>query len=161
MSAGEISVPQTRFSRRPLIIGAAVLIAILILLALGAAGTDLQDFPAGWNMGLRDTIDRFQDWVIGNRVTHPMFTYFFDPLSDFIDAALRRVEGGLLWLPWPATVLGFFLLGVGLGGLRLGLLSAICVLFMGWMGLWAESMQTLALMSVSVAIALLIGIPLG
>lgn len=161
MSAGQISIPQGRLNRRPVLIGAAVLVAVLALLALGAAGADLQDFPAGWNIGLRDTIDGFQNWVIGNRMTHPMFTYFFDPLSDIIDTALRRVEGGLLGLPWPVTVLGFFLLGVGLGGLRLGLLSAVCVLFMGWMSLWMESMQTLALMGVSVAIALLIGIPLG
>ena len=161
MSAGEISVPQTRMSRRPFIAGAVALVAILGLLALGAAGVDLQDFPAEWNLGLRDTIDGFQDWVIGNRMTHPMFTYFFDPLSDFIDATLRRLESALLGLPWPVLVLGFFLMGVGLGGLRLGLLSAVCVLFMGWMGLWTESLQTLALMGVSVAIALLLGIPLG
>ena len=161
MSAGGISVSQARVNRRPLLIGAAVLVALLALLLAGRSGVDLQDFPAAWNLGLRDTIDGFQDWVIGNRLTHPVFTYFFDPLSDFIDAALRRVENALLWLPWPVVALGFFLLGVGLGGLRLGVLSAVCVLFMGWMGLWRESMQTLALMGVSVAIALLIGIPLG
>ncbi len=161
MTTGEIAVPQTRLSRRSLLIAAAVLVAALALLALVVIGVDLQDFPADWNLGLRATIDGFQDWVIGNRTTHPMFTYFFDPLSDGIDIALRRVEGALLWLPWPVVVLGFFLLGVGLGGLRLGALAAVCPLVMGVLGLWAESMQTLALMGVSVAIALLLGIPLG
>ena len=161
MSAGEITIRQTRMNRRPLLITAAVLIAALALLALVVIGVDLQDFPAEWNLGLRATIDGFQDWVIGNRTTHPIFTYFFDPLSDGIDVALRRVEGALLWLPWPVVVLGFFLLGVGLGGLRMGVLAAVCPLVMGWLGLWAESMQTLALMGVSVAIALLLGIPLG
>ena len=161
MATGEIAVPPTRLSRRSILIAAAVLVAALALLALVVAGVDLQDFPTEWNLGLRATIDGFQDWVIGNRTTHPMFTYFFDPLSDGIDVALRRVEAGLLWLPWPVVVLGFFLLGVGLGGLRLGVLAAVCPLVMGWMGLWAESMQTLALMGVSVAIALLLGTPLG
>jgi glycine betaine/proline transport system permease protein len=162
MSTGGISLPQTRISRGPLLLAAAVLLAITILAALAAGGAvDFQDFPTEWNLGLRDTIDGFQNWVIGNRLTHPMFTYFFDPLSDFIDVALRRGENVLLWLPWPVLVLGFFLLGMGLGGLRLGLLSAVCILFMGWMGLWRESMQTLALMGVSVGIALLVGVPLG
>jgi glycine betaine/proline transport system permease protein len=161
MSAGELSVPRTRFSRRPLLLGAAALVAVLLLLVLAGGGVDLRDFPAGWNLGLRHTIDGFQSWVIGNRTTHPLFLYFFDPLSDAIDAALRAVENGLLWLPWPVLVLVFFLLGIRLDGLRLGLLAAVCLLFMGWMGLWRESMQTLALMGVSVAIALLIGIPLG
>ncbi len=162
MSAGEISVPRIGLSRRPLLLGAAVLAVALSLLALIAlAPPALRDFPAAWNLHLRDAIDGFQDWVIGNRLTHPMFRLFFDPLSDAIDFVLRRVEGALLWLPWPVLALGVCLLGARLDGLRLGLLALVCVLFMGWMGLWAESMQTLALMSVAVAIALLLGIPLG
>jgi len=161
MSAGEITVSQPRIVRRPILIGMALVVAVLVLLLLARSADSLRDFPAAWNLHLRDAIDAFQDWVIGNRVTHPMFRYFFDPLSDVIDAALRRVENGLLWLPWPVLVLGFFLLGARLGGLRLGLLSAVCLLMMGWMGLWKESMQTLALMSVAVAIALLVGVPLG
>ena len=162
MSAGEISVPRIRPSRRPLLLGAAVLVAALSLLALIAlAPPNLRDFPAAWNLHLRDAIDGFQDWVIGNRLTHPMFRLFFDPLSDAIDVVLRRVEGALLWLPWPVLALGVCLLGARLDGLRLGLLALVCVFVMGWMGLWAESMQTLALMGVAVAIALLLGIPLG
>ena len=161
MSAGGIAVSQPRISRRPILLAAAAVLAVVALLFLARSADSLRDFPAAWNLHLRDAIDGFQDWVIGNRMTHPMFRYFFDPLSDVIDAALRRVEGALLWLPWPVLVLGFFLLGARLGGLRLGLLAAVCLLMMGWMGLWAESMKTLALMGVAVAIALLIGIPVG
>ena len=162
MSAGNLSVHPTRPSRRPRLLGAAVVVAALSVLALVAlAPPALRDFPTAWNLHLRDAIDAFQDWVIGNRLTHPMFRLFFDPLSDAIEFVLRRVEGALLWLPWPVLALGVLLLGTRLDGLRLGLLALVCVLVMGWMGLWAESMQTLALMSVAVAIALLLGIPLG
>src|SRR5260221_75596 len=48
-----------------------------------------------------------------------------------------------------------------LGCWRLALLAVSGLVFMGLMGLWTESMQTLALMTVSVVISLLIGIPLG
>lgn len=163
MSAGQVTVQAAQPSnRRPWIIaGVAAAILLALLAFLAARGTDLRDFPESWNLGLRDTIDGFQDWVIGNRATHPIFTYFFDPLSDGIDAGLRGLENALLWLPWPVLVLGFFLLGVGVGGLRLGLLAGFCMLVMGWMGLWRESLQTMALMAVSVFIALLAGIPLG
>jgi len=162
MSAGNLSVHPTRPSRRPRLLGAAVVVAALSVLALVAlAPPALRDFPTAWNLHLRDAIDAFQDWVIGNRLTHPMFRLFFDPLSDAIDFVLRRVEGALLWLPWPVLALGVCLLGARLDGLRLGLLALVCVFVMGWMGLWAESMQTLALMGVAVAIALLLGIPLG
>jgi glycine betaine/proline transport system permease protein len=67
----------------------------------------------------------------------------------------------LLWLPWPVIVATFFLLGNKFGGLRLGLLTLLCLLFMGLTGLWDASMQTLALMVAAVLISLLIGIPVG
>jgi glycine betaine/proline transport system permease protein len=54
-----------------------------------------------------------------------------------------------------------FLLGQNAAGLRVALLAAFGFLIMGLFGLWAESMQTLALMGVSVMISLAIGIPLG
>jgi glycine betaine/proline transport system permease protein len=122
---------------------------------------DLRGFPEAWNLGLREPIDAFEGWVISNRNTHPIFLWFFEPLSNTIDFSLRRLESFLLWLPWPVLVAGTFLLGYRLDGLSLALLTAACLFFMGLIGLWDESMQTLALMGVSVAISLLIGIPLG
>jgi len=71
------------------------------------------------------------------------------------------VETFLLWLPWPVLLAAVFLTAQKAGNLRLALLTSFCLLFMGLVGLWPQSMQTLALMTVSVLIALLIGIPLG
>jgi glycine betaine/proline transport system permease protein len=165
MSARQATVPRSlSISRRSALIAAAVLLVVAALLLLARSPVvDLQDFPAEWNLGLRERIDAMQSWVIRNRAagTHPLFVYFFQPLSRTIDTLLRGVENVLLWLPWTVLVAGAFLLGIGLGGLRLGLLSAICLMFMGWMGLWVESMRTLALMGISVGIALAIGIPIG
>ncbi len=134
---------------------------VVLLLALNLALRDLGSFPEAWNLGLRKPIDAFQLWVIVNRAHHPLFLYFFEPLSDFIDWALRGVENVLLGLPWFSLILAFFLFGLGTGGLRTGLLAAVGLLYMGAVGLWLESMQTLALMGVAVLLALLVGIPLG
>ena len=112
-------------------------------------------------MHLRQPIDAFQDWVIGNRATHPLFVYFFDPISDAIDSGIRKLEDFLLWLPWPVLVTATFLLAYRAGGFRVALLCATGLLFMGMVDLWEESMQTLALMGVAVIIALGVGIPLG
>ncbi|NJN96194.1 MAG: ABC transporter permease subunit [Anaerolineales bacterium] len=142
------------------ILGAAVVLILLVLL-LNIMPFEISAFPAEWNLGLRQPIDALQSWIIGNRATSPLFVYFFDPLSDAIDVGIRAIEGFLLWLPWPVLLAGIFLLGQKLGGLRLGLLSLLGFLYMGLVGLWEESMQTLALMGVAVIIALLIGIPLG
>ncbi|MFN8453309.1 MAG: ABC transporter permease subunit [Anaerolineae bacterium] len=155
--------PRTHIElqRREVVAVAAAAVFILLLLILRAMPFDLSTFPESWNLGLRRPIDAFQGWVIGNQSTHPIFLWFFDPLSDAIDVGIRAIEGFLLWLPWPVIIAAVFLLGQKVGGLRLALLSGLGLLFMGVVGLWAESMQTLALMGVSVIIALLLGIPLG
>jgi glycine betaine/proline transport system permease protein len=121
-------------------------------------------FPAEWNLGLAKPLDSFKSWVLSSRVgetPHPIFRFFFGPLSATIDFVIRGFENILLFLPWVVIVSGFALLGNHYGGLRLMLLSIFCLLFMGWMGLWDESMETLALMLAAVTLALLIGIPLG
>lgn len=118
-------------------------------------------FPTAWNLGLRGQIDAFQDWVVGNRNSHPIFISFFDPLSDTIDAGMRGVEGALLATPWVVIIAAFGLLGYVFSGLRLTSLCVVGLLLIGLFGLWEQSMQTLALMGFSVVSALLIGIPLG
>ena len=140
---------------------ALVVVLLLIPLLINLSSIEIETFPETWNLHLRQPIDDFQDWVIGNRATHPAFVYFFEPLSDAIDWGIRRLEAFLLWLPWPIIIIGTFLLGQWAGGFRVALLTMVGLMFMGVVGLWAESMQTLALMGVAVFIALLIGIPLG
>lgn len=118
-------------------------------------------FPQAWNFHLAGAIDQVQSWIIGHRAAHPLFTGFFEPLSDAIDNIIRVIEGFLLKLPWSVFFAVVVLLGQRLGGLRLSLLSALGLLYIGLVGLWDESMQTLALMGVSVLLCLLVGIPVG
>ncbi len=118
-------------------------------------------FPESWHIGLREPLNEAKRWVVVNRNSHWLFLYFFTPLSGGIDFFLRRVEDFLLWLPWPVVVLAFFLLAERIRGLRLGLLTLACLLPLGLFGLWAESLQTLALMTTAVLFSLSIGIPLG
>ena len=83
-------------------------VAILALIAAVLAAAQVGTFPESWNIGLRGPLDEFKRWIVGNRQTHPMFLYFFEPLSDAIDWGLRRVEGFLLWLPWPVIIAAIF-----------------------------------------------------
>lgn len=122
---------------------------------------ELTTFPESWNFGLREPIDAFQSWVIVNRADSPWFVWFFDPIKNSINTSVKSLESALRDSPWPVIMLLAFWLGLKANGLRLALFCALSFLFMGIMDLWKESMQTLALMGVSVAISLLIGIPLG
>jgi glycine betaine/proline transport system permease protein len=129
-------------------------VALSILLVVGS-------FPETWNLGLRGPIDQFERWVIGHRATHPLFVYGFSPFSTFIDGLLRLCEQFLLTLPWSVVVLAVALIAYRARGIVLALLSAGALMWMAAVGLWAQSLQTLALMGASVGLALLVGLPLG
>lgn len=151
-------LPGSLYRYRYLLGAAALILLVLALRALPAAA---YPFPESWNLHLREPIDQFRSWVIANRNTHWLWLWILEPFSGSIDWTIRRIEDLLLWLPWPLLVLGTGLLGLGLAGWRTALLAIASLLFTGLMGLWTESLQTLALMGVSVAISLLVGIPLG
>ncbi len=154
---------RSPFSRRIQFPPHLILMSLLIisLLFINHFIFNFGDFPKSWDIQLRVPIDAFKMWVIGNRTTHPIFILFFDPLSSGIDFLLRGMEDFLLWLPWPVIVVSVFLFAQKLTDLRVAFLAVGSMLFMGLVGLWIESMQTLALMVVSVFISLAIGIPLG
>jgi glycine betaine/proline transport system permease protein len=134
---------------------------IISLLVIHHLLRNLGTFPETWDIHLREPIDAFKSWVIGNRNSHPIFLLFFEPLSSAIDFSLRRLEDFLLWLPWPVLATAVFLLAQKAANLQVALLATFSLLFMGFVGLWPQSMETLALMGVSVLVSLLIGIPLG
>ena len=159
--AKALPLPQAQTPSLQRFIPALLVAGALLLTAYNLLVQPIGPFPEAWNLGLAQPLDEFKKWVVGNRATSPIFVFLFEPLSNGVDFVIRRAEAFLLWLPWPVIVAGFFLLGNKFGGLRLGLLTTLCLLFMGLTGLWDASMQTLALMVAAVLIALLIGIPLG
>jgi len=118
-------------------------------------------FPVAWNIGLRQPIDAFQGWIVVNRTTHPLFLYFFEPLRLGIDWGLRGTEGFLLSLPWIVIMAAFVLAGFGLGGWRLALFCGASLLLIGAFEVWERSLQTFALMAVSVLLSITLGLPLG
>jgi glycine betaine/proline transport system permease protein len=155
------SQANTRRQRQVLVWAVVTLFFFVLPFLSRVIFPSLTTFPETWNIGLREPVDNFQSWVIGNRKDHPIFLYFFNPLSDTIDALVRGLESLLEALPWPFLVVLAFMLGLRAVSWRVGLFCALGFLFMGMVGLWEESMQTLALMGISVIISLLIGIPLG
>lgn len=114
-----------------------------------------------WRFGVGDPTNRLQRWVRDNQQSHPLFTWGFGPISDAFKWTIEHLEDFLIALPWPlipilsATTLLF----------RKRRLSAFVVGAVAtlphFLDLTKPAMQTLALMIVSVAVSLLIGVPLG
>ena len=138
---------------------AAGTIAMLVLVF--RLFTNFGIFPNSWDIGLADPIDRARRWLINNQTSHWLYTVFLNPITDAIDWGIRRLESILKWFPWFSYPL---FTGLGLWWARgrfAGALGLASVALIGVVDLWAESFATLALMSVSVLISVVIGIPLG
>ena len=85
----------------------------------------------------------------------------FDGLSTAVTHALINIEKGLKWLPWPAVVAGLALVSFAVGGWPLLVFTPLALLFIGFMGLWENTIDTVALMVVAVALSVAVGFPLG
>ena len=100
-------------------------------------------------------IDDSVDWMTREGA------WIFDGLSTVITYALIYIEGVLKWLPWPAIVVGLALLSFVVGRWSLMAFTSLALLFVGFMDLWENMMDTVALMTVAVTAAVSIGLPLG
>ncbi|ARM90819.1 MULTISPECIES: ABC transporter permease subunit [Rhizobium] len=95
------------------------------------------------------------DWLNAN--FHP----FFDMVTKVIEAVLGGLESSLLYLPFYAVILIAVVFAAVVVNVRVAVTSAIALTFCFLAGLWEASMQTLALVTVSVCISVLIAFPLG
>ncbi len=135
------------------------------VLGLGAAvalGLRLAGgFPERWVVDLARSFNAFQDWVITNQRTHPVFRYGLVPLKDLVNGSFDAIVRLLSRMTWFGLIATLSLISGAAAGWRKGVLAAVGFGSMALLGLWPESVETLALMVMAVVAALAVGIPLG
>ena len=119
----------------------------------------LTKFPAMERADLRDLkkgIDSsFKEF---SRSWGESIEVFFDPLFYF----LVRFEKLLLATPWPIIILIVAALSyLGSRSWKLSLGAAVSFLLIGYLGMWNNTMSTVALISVATIICIALGIPIG
>ena len=147
--------------RRRIRTGGLLLVALAALVTLELSLNTVGAFPEEWRIPLAEWINQARRWVISNQTTHGLFLVVLNPISDVIGYSLRWVEAALLWLPWFVIVMATGMVATSILGFKGGILTAAGVMYFGSVGLWEESVQTLALMGVAVVISVAIGIPLA
>ena len=134
---------------------AALLAASVLLAALAHVFPVLRGFPAGLTLPLAE-------WI--NAVVTPLVEVA-KPLGRLVSAAveapLEAIRWVLAWMPWPATVSLIALLALYAGGRGLALFAAAALGLVVAMGYWPKAMNTLALVMISVPLAVGIGFALG
>jgi glycine betaine/proline transport system permease protein len=109
-------------------------------------------------------LDNIQNWLAAeSNKAHPNIVYrVIHGISSALDALVRWLYHLLSkWLTWPGTTVLGGLLALRFGGRRAAAIMVASFAAFGALGLWDDSMQTLALMLVAVALSLAVGVPLG
>lgn len=117
----------------------------------------LQTFPADPSVQ-SSVADAIKSWMADAAISSE---WFFDGLIFAIRSVLDTLETIFVETPWP-VMSGFILLLTGLSaGWRASIFTAAALLYLGYLGFWDKSMQTLALLGTAACISITLGIPLG
>nr|WSZ97969.1 ABC transporter permease subunit [Streptomyces sp. NBC_00857] len=137
----------------------AVFAAVLVPLALTRwSGTA---WPGALTVDLSEPLGHASDWIIDNRDSHPLFTYFFGYISNAVVLSVRGVYLLLLGAGWAGVTAAAGLIAWRVAGVRLALTAAVSFAVCGLLGMWVPTMQTLALMVVAVTVSVALGAVLG
>jgi glycine betaine/proline transport system permease protein len=105
-----------------------------------------------------------------NRSDGAAFKYFFNPVREFIDGfvtgireiiAIPAGNSSIPMLGWLGVIaiIGFVVYAVS--HLRMAIAAVVLIFTCGALGLWTDSMDTLAMTLAAVLLSLMIGIPVG
>jgi glycine betaine/proline transport system permease protein len=145
---------QGRWARNILLV-CAVVVGLFATRNLG------HDVPTWLDAKIRGWGDRTYQWTIIHRETSPLFRFVFNPIST----ALKNLNNATLWLlrtlRWTGVLGAVALIARRVAGWRPALVATGSLLMCGILGVWDHTLITLALMLVSVGLAMVIGVPLG
>lgn len=83
---------------------------------------------------------------------------FFDPLSAFLIWAERLLTQS----PWPLVLVAIAgVVWVASRNWRIVAGSVVSLLLIGWLGMWDDTMKTIAMIFVATVLSIAVGIPLG
>lgn len=117
-----------------------------------------------------DWLNSLSDWIDRSRNSNPFFLFFVNEIRSFINGFVSMLRDGISvgsslrpvpqigWLGVVA-IIGYIVYLVA--NIRVAFLAVVGFVFLGLLGFWQESMDTLALTLAAVILALIIGIPLG
>ena len=131
--------------------GVLLIGGVVALLVTGGS----QEFPSSLSYSVDKQIDKATDWMVAH--WRPTTISFRDVVLD----VMLPIEKFLLWIPWWLFIAVVSLLAWRINGLKLALLSAGGLLFLGVTEVWDEAMSTLAVVGTATFISIVIAIPVG
>ena len=145
------------YDLKRLLVIAAIIIGVIgsvILVRNTEEESALPVFISDW-FQFEEWVNQAEDWLKEN------YREFTRAIAGVIEEALYFVEDFLVDSPWIFILMLMVLPALAFGGLPLAILTVVGGLFWGGVGMWEVSMQTLALMGMSVILSIVFGVLLG
>lgn len=100
-------------------------------------------------------VSQFVDWLVEN------YRDFFQAVKWPVELTLNGLDTGLNWLHPLVVISVISFIAYRFSGKGLAFFSAVTMILIGLLGLWEDTMTTLAMVLSSVVFCALVGIPLG
>tara|TARA_B100001057_G_C22859341_1_gene953868 strand:- start:1058 stop:3178 length:2121 start_codon:yes stop_codon:yes gene_type:complete len=134
-----------------------IFFGIIIALILSSQNDEASVFPKY----ISDQFT-FTAWVNeGEDYLRKNFRWFTKIIANYIKNGYYFIEDFLIDSPWILVAAIIFLPCLVAGGLKLGIYSLFTIYFWGAVGMWNESLQTVGLMGLSVALCVFFGVIIG
>ncbi|MFW6195669.1 MAG: hypothetical protein ACOC5M_04000, partial [Chloroflexota bacterium] len=104
---------------------------------------------------LRDWVDTGVEWLVTEQ--RDVFQAIKQPVAFLLDG----LDDILIWIPELLIIGAIVGLAWWLGSRGLAVFSLLALLLIGSVGVWEETMTTLAMIATAVIICTILGVPLG
>ncbi len=127
----------------------------LVLIWAQSDLTWLAKYPKDLILPIGNWMSVMMDWFVTN------LGWIFRAISWLLDWPVTGIRWVLTSLPWSATAFLICVVSYAASGLRLMIFSLLAILYVVIIGYWVESMNTLALVAISVPMAIVTGFVFG
>ncbi|WP_376706101.1 ABC transporter permease subunit (plasmid) [Mesorhizobium sp. ISC25] len=148
-----VADPPMRFRRQTVWLG--ILIFVALCLAQRTAWPWLLTYPKAWILPIAPAVSGIFDWIV------PLLAPVCAVISSILASALHTCGSVLRWMPWPASIVFFALLGWWAQSWRLALFTLAALGYIVLAGYWQQGMNTLSMVTLAVPLAVTIGFLLG
>lgn len=132
-----------------------VIAVTLVCLVLQGEWTWMAEYPKDLILPLSSWLNAVMEWIVH------YLGWFFLGISWALEWPIKAVRFVLNALPWSVTTFLFCTVAWAASGWRLSVFTLFSMLYMLVIGYWAESMNTLSLVAISVPLAILVGFAFG
>ena len=100
-------------------------------------------------------IDEALDWITTN------VDFIFGSLKDAVDWFFIALQDALTWIPWPGLIVMVGVIAWLTAGRWTAFASAFSLFLLALLGYWESTLETIALVMITVTLSIVIAVPLG